>query len=664
MAAKKVSTNEKFTNSLINKIEENPHTEGLVIDIELLEKILMQAKHDYYNTDKQLISDKTYDILETILKERKPNSKVLTTIAAPIIDPDQAVKLPYFMGSMDKIKPGEKILTKWLADHPGSLHISEKLDGLSSLLIIEPNDKMILYKHGDKNEGQIITKLLDNINIGKLNKKEIKRILEKEKHIALRGEIIIKKDIYNDKYTKSYAFARGVVSGQVNNKNPDPNIVKDMQIIFYELICPSGLKFEDQFAKLEQLGVNVAKYNIYPSITESQLPEILMEFKKQSDYDIDGIILNDNTKPHKRVTSGFPKYAMAFKMPLDDQKAITKVINVEYNISKHGTLAPRIMYEPKTIKGAVHQYTSGFNLKYIIDNNIGPGTEIEIIKSGDVIPYIYRIIKSSDTPQMPPANLNWHWNATHVDAIVDDMESNQDVNSKKIVAFFATMKIAGVGEGNVAKLVNAGYNEVKTILELTPDVIAQIDGFQLKSATNLYNSVQKVISDSQPLERVMMASGVFAIGLGEKKFKMILDAIPDFLAKWKKDKITKDDIINIDGFSGKTADIFINGMPKFMEWMEIHPMIKLESINISKKSGDTTNNKFANMIVVFTGFRNDNMQQTIELGGGKVGSSISGKTTIIIAKDPNENSSKLSKAHELGIKIMSLDDFTKTYGPF
>ena len=102
--------------------------------------------------------------------------------------------------------------------------------------------------------------------------------------------------------------------------------------------------------------------------------------------------------------------------------------------------------------------------------------------------------------------------------------------------------VFGVGEGVVNKLVNAGYEEVKTILELTPDVIARIDGFQLKSATNVYNSIHKVIDSPQPLERVMMASNVFGLGLGEKKFKMILNSISHFFKTWQKGKITKEDV--------------------------------------------------------------------------------------------------------------------------
>ena len=672
--AKSVSSG-RVTKALITKLESKPHEEGLSTNLGLLEKVLLQAKEAYYNTDKPLFTDESYDILEKCLQERKPDSVLFKLTGAKIDDSHDKVKLKYYLGSLDKVKPGEKVLTKWLKEHTHkdgkkSILISEKLDGLSCLLIIEKEKgkekpKMFLYKHGDGNEGQEISSLLENINLGKLNIQVINKILEKADHIAIRGEIIMSKDMFNKKYTKTYPKARSLIAGIVNSKKPDANIVKDMEIVFYEYIAPDHLKYEDQFKMLEQIGVKTARYTIYDSIIESQLPEILIDYKKQSKYEIDGIILSDNTKPHNRVTSGNPSYAVAFKMPLDEQMANTVILNIEYNISKHGALNPRIMYKAIVIGGDTHQYTSGFNLKYIVDNKLGPGAEIQIIKSGDVIPYIYSIIKPAKEAQMPDKDIKWHWNETNVDAIVDNIEDNEDVNTKRIISFFEVMKIAGVGEGVVKKLVNAGYNEVKLILQMTPDIIAGIDGFQLKSATNVYNSIHKVIDIPQPIERYMMASNVFGLGLGEKKFKLIIDAIPNFLEKWKKNEVKRDHIMSIEGFSDKSSDIFINGMPKFIEWLGLYNMVKLENreekLKEKTKSGLPVSNKFSGMVVVFTGVRNVDMEKAIVEEGGTIGSGITGKTTLVIAKDISENSGKIKTAREKGIQLMNIEDFCKKY---
>jgi len=288
---------------------------------------------------------------------------------------------------------------------------------------------------------------------------------------------------------------------------------------------------------------------------------------------------------------------------------------------------------------------------------------LQIIKSGDVIPYIYKILTPSGEPQMPPASLAWHWNDTRVDAVLDNPGDSADVRLAKLVAFFKTMQVDGVGEGVLAKLVAGGYEELQAILALTPDRIAQVEGFQLKSATNIYSAIHKMLDKPQPLERVMTASGVFQIGLGEKKFKMILEAIPDFLAKYqaKNGEISQATITSIKGFSTTTADIFLEGMPRFISWLAIHSIIKIESSD-AKAADIPKGNKFAGMVVVFTGIRNADMERELTFYGGVVGSSISGKTTLLVAKDPAESSSKITKARDLGIQIIGYADFAKKYG--
>jgi DNA ligase (NAD+) len=261
---------------------------------------------------------------------------------------------------------------------------------------------------------------------------------------------------------------------------------------------------------------------------------------------------------------------------------------------------------------------------------------------------------------MPPSEIAWHWNNTQVDAILDNPEASIDVRLQKMVAFFKIMKIDGVGEGVVTKLIRGGYDDLQMILTITPDIISKVEGFQLKSATNIYNAIKKVIEKPQPLERVMTASGIFQIGLGEKKFKAILDAIPDFMAKYKNGKIGIQNITSISGFSDKTAGIFIDGMPRFLEWLTIHSMIKIDIEDIAKRD-IPKGNKFAGIVVVFTGVRNSNMEKVITDGGGVVGSSITGKTTLLVAKDPSENSSKIEKAKNAGIQIISYEQFSTDY---
>jgi DNA ligase (NAD+) len=677
----------KITAALIKRVEEDPHMHGLELPIKTLETLLAKAIDAYYNTDKPLMQDATYDTLFIILEERDPENPILKKVGAPV-NKDDKIKLPYYLGSLDKVKPNEKSLSKWLATHSRDILISDKIDGLSSLLIVslysdsnsnsdsksksksnngisKDGFKMTLYKHGDGVEGQDISHLLENIQIGSLVKSaitsHIKKTDNKQQHIALRGEIIIRNDIYSQKYNKIYPKARSLIAGIVNSKTPDPKIVEDMEIVFYELIYPCGYTFKEQFDLISHMGFKLANHRMVHTLEESQLPEILMEFKRASPYEIDGVVLDDSSRAWPRATKDNPEYAVAFKMQLEDQIATTRVINVEYNVSKHGTLAPRIEYEPVVIKGDTHKYTTGFNLKYIVDNRINKSTVVQIIKSGDVIPYIYKIISSSKEPLMPAADIKWHWNETRVDAVLDDPGASSDVRLAKLVAFFKIMQVDGVGEGVLAKLIAGGYEDLQSILHLTPDRIAQLEGFQLRSATNIYNAIHKMLDKPQPLERMLTASGVFQIGLGEKKFKIIIDAIPGFLTKYNSGHINHNSITSIKGFSNTTADIILEGMPRFISWLALHSIIKIESTDVKPEDLDK-GNKFAGMVVVFTGVRNAEMENDLVANGGTIGSSISGKTTLLVAKDLSENSSKMKKAHDLGIEIIGYTDFAKQYG--
>ena len=219
----------KFKKSFISELEENPHDEGLKLNKTQLEVIIKEASRLYYSSDQNLISDKTFDILQDILKEKDPNNELLKQIGSiePVIN---KVKLPYFMGSMDKVKPDSKELERYLSKYNGPYIVSEKLDGLSALLVIKINDSktdkvdlnMELFSRGSGDMGQNISKLVGYINIfNKINIKDFimkcfKNNLDK---VVVRGELIVSKENYNKKYSKKFNKARSLVSGMIQSKN-------------------------------------------------------------------------------------------------------------------------------------------------------------------------------------------------------------------------------------------------------------------------------------------------------------------------------------------------------------------------------------------------------------------------------------------------------------
>ena len=383
---------------------------------------------------------------------------------------------------------------------------------------------------------------------------------------------------------------------------------------------------------------------------------------------IDGIIISDSSKYYDRIIGKNPKHSVAFKMLLNEQLENTVVLDVEYNISKHGVFKPRVKFKPIYIGGDKIEYATGFHARYIKDNKIGEGAKIQIVKSGGVIPYIYNIVKPANIGIMPDGQ--WKWSENRLEAVLINKNDNMGLRLKRLIHFFETLKVIGLGKGVVERLFNAGYDDINKIIKLTPDMIANLEGFQLKSSTTLVNSIHKIIDNPIHLDKLMTASNCFDFGFGEKRFRLILDVFPNIVDDYKT--ITKENIINIDGFSSKTATIFIEKLPKFINWLQDHPLIKYyyrsknddyESKSKSKsKSNDFMKKRiFENQIVVMTGFTNDDLTEFIEKNGGKVMNQISGKTTMLICKDTSLKSSKITKAQTMGIPIIQVNTFINKY---
>lgn len=672
----------KLTKDFLSSLEEDPHTEGLELNIKQLEHIIKESSKYYYSTDKEIISDDTFDIIQDILKAKDPNNPALKKVGSDVAEIND-VKLPYYMGSMDKIKPDTKELTRYLGHYKGPYVISEKLDGLSGLLVINlENFKTTLYSRGGGDYGKDLSGIVPNINIlgangtndtkptmkdnlksfgtkaKNINAVEFKKkysIVESNpiKALVIRGEMIMKKKTFEAKYSKKYSKVRSMVAGAVKKQKPE--IIKDIDYTAYEIIEPV-MTADNQFKLLEHLGFNTAKNQIEKTQDTASLKKLLLKYKAESRYDIDGIIITDVSKKYPREVDKNPKHSVAFKMMLGDQTKETKVVNIEYNASKHGVLIPTVQYEQVIIGGDKFNYATGFSAKYIKDNVLGPGAVIRIVKSGDVIPYIYKIVKKAKEWQKPDSKIKWKWNSSNIHAELENMDDNTDVRLKRLIHFFNTIEIDGFGPGNVERLYNAGYDNVSKILKLTADTMAQMDGFQLKSAQKLHKSIHDKLDKPIDLYILMVASNAFGHGFGKRKIKPIIQTYPNIMTD--SSKITISNLKSLEGYNDTTATQFITGFKEFIKWTKRHPEVKYE-VKQTNKAVINTNGKMKDQVVVFTGIRDNDLEGKIVKEGGIIGSGVNGKTTMVVAKDVNASGSKLAKAKSLEIKIVSHDAVKK-----
>ena len=618
-----------------------------------LSEILVFAQNAYTNQH-PIMTDEQYDILQEYISEKFPKNKAIKNIGAPVAVDKMEVKLPYDMPSMDKIKPDTGALQKWKQKYSGPYILSAKLDGVSGLYYTEGQIPK-LYTRGDGKVGQDISHFIPYLKLPNI------------KQLAIRGEFIMKKEVFEKKYADKYRNPRNLVAGIINSKKIDQSKIQDVDFVAYEVIYPELLPSE-QMTLLKELDIDMVIYRQKSDITNDVLSEYLTKWRSSYKYEIDGIIVTDN-QIYPR-TGENPEHAFAFKMVLSDQIAEVKVRDVIWEPSKYGFLKPRVQIDPVMLGGVKIEYATGFNAKYIEDNKIGVGAIIKIVRSGDVIPHILEVVKPAESALMP--SVPWKWNKTHVDAIMDDFSANEVVIAKQIVSFFKELDVEGAGAGNIMKLVRAGYTTIPEIMEMSLEDFKTVPGFGPKTAQNLYTNMNAAVYEAN-LPILMVASGVFGQGFGVKKADSILQVYPDLFmdyldaqanidekepGDWFDEYIVK--VSNVYGMSKKTAEEFINQVPAFVEFMEkINEVGKLQYENPMAKL-DKSNPLFGKKIVM-TGFRDKDLIEEIKALGGEVSGSVSDKTFIVLVKNVDESTGKADEARKRGILLMTPKEFREKY---
>ena len=318
-------------------------------------------------------------------------------------------------------------------------------------------------------------------------------------------------------------------------------------------------------------------------------------------------------------------------------------------------MKPRLILEPTKLSGVTIKYVTAFNAKYVQDNNIGPNTIIKLVRSGDVIPHILQVVKSTKA-KMP--DIDYIWTDTKVDIIAK--KQSMDGLIQSLTFSVQKLKIKNVNEGIIKKLVEKDIKTIIDLLNMSEDFLLKIDGFKEKKANLVINSIQEALKTMTLLD-FMVASNTLGRGLGEKKIKKILDTYPNIIAEHKKDVYNK--ILNLEGFDEVTTKLFTNNLDDFIKLFNKLPS-KLQKQLLIIKEKKNVNNRFKDLKIVFSGFRNKEWEQTIEEGGGKVVSTVSKNTDILIAKKEdieNADNSKIKKALELKVEILTPEEFEKKY---
>ena len=567
---------------------------------------------------------------------------MLQQIGAPVTR--NKVELPFNMPSMDKIKPDTNILDKWKKKYNGPYVLSCKLDGVSGLYTTQGSTPK-LYTRGDGKIGQDISHLIPYLKLPKV------------KDIVVRGEFIIKKQTFDQKYKHSFANPRNMVSGIINSKQVDKKI-HDLDFIAYEMIVPS-LKPSSQMKKLEELSFQVVQNVVQKDVTNEYLSSVLVDWRTNYMYEIDGIIVGDDHIYPR--TDKNPEHAFAFKMVISDQVAEAKVVDVEWNISKTGYLKPRVEIEPIRLGGVTIKHATGFNGNFIESNKIGIGAIIEIIRSGDVIPYIKSVITPAETAKMP--NIPYKWTTTNIDIMIDNMDTNEVLQEKRIVNFFTTLEVENLSSGNVKRIMKAGYDTIPKILRMSKQDFGKVEGFKEKMAEKVYTSIQTKINQAS-LVQIMVASNMLGRGLGEKKLSPIMNTFPDILTSSESNESKIAKLQTIPGIGKENANSFVANIGAFMQFLkdvQLESKLQQKRASPSPKQNVNTSHPLYNQKVVMTKVRDAEIIAALKENGGELVDNVKKGILAVVTKNTQDVSNKIIKAKEMNIPIMSVEDFKKTY---
>ena len=589
---------------------------------------LRTAAAAYYNGGESSLDDDTYDALVERLKELDPQNPFLKEIGAP--PTEGAVTLPHPMPSLDKIKPGQDTLKRFLGlGH--ALVLSEKLDGLSALWL--PGARR-LYLRGDGIVGQDISHLVP------LGVQGLRPAGLSGTAVAVRGELVVPRATIQ-------TLARSWVNGVIHQKVPVHTDVQRVHFVAYDLLEPKGLTRSQAFTWLTNQGYELPWYRVVPVATEDGLAAALKARRTESAYDTDGIVVAYDREPVRPAAGKNPKDAVAFKMPLAEQSAITTLEEILWKPSAQGFLIPTLRFQPVEIGGARIEFCTGHNARTVVEKGLGPNATVRVRRSGDVIPTLDAVIAAAaGGAAMPPAG-TWEWDSTETHIRATTATDAQVV--AQLQHFFKILGVPSMGPSNCEALVKAGLKGPAAIAAASPERLGQILG--PKTGAALYANLRTSAANATEIT-LMTASSSMPRGVGESKLKSLFEAYPDW-TQWGRIPMNPP-----TGWTVGPLTTYLAELPKYRAWRET------EMGWVQRTSAPTQAKKpIAVGILCFTGFREKDLEARAVNTGFTVAAALSSKVNYLITPDPPKQAGaeKLAKAKANGTAILTRSEFIEKF---
>jgi len=647
---------------------------------ELIE-VLDKAAKAYYAESAEIMSnaeyDELYDELENLEKEtgivlagsltKKVGYEVLSSL------PKKAHKEPRL--SLAKTKEVAE-LESFLGDKEGIL--MWKLDGLTIVLTYENGELVEALTRGNGEIGEVVTenaRFFENIPL----------VIPYKGSLMVRGEAIIKYSDFNrinDEITdvaEKYKNPRNLCSGSVRQLSTEVTASRNINFIVYEDL-EGGEKFKtrvEELNYLESLGFTVVDH---PLVTRDSLEAEVRTYEKRiKSYDIpsDGLVLQFNDIAYGNSlgkTAKFPRHSIAFKWK--DETAETILREIEWSASRTGLINPIAIFDPVELEGTTVTRASVHNVSIMRGLKLGVGDKIKVYKANMIIPQILENLTGSDAEEVPEfcPVCGGKTELKDEEGVQTLYCTNPDCMAKKIklLTHFVSrdaMNIAGLSEMTLEKFVGENMiHELSDVFKLSGhrEKIVSLEGFGEKSYNNLIESIDKARETTAV--RVLYSLGIANIGLATAKLICrFFDNDIERITKAKPDELTQ-----IDGVGEVMAGVFADYFNKdenlrTLEHLLLEVHIENAEANANDEGSSEGSNTISGLTFVVTGdvekFKNRReLSDFIESKGGKVTGSVTGKTDYLINNDLTSNSGKNKKAKELGIKIISENEFLEFVG--
>lgn len=639
-----------------------------------LSRILKEASRAYYAEDTEIMSNFEYDRLYDELEElEKKTGIILSGSPTQEVGYEASDALPKVrhdspMLSLGKTKSREE-LRDWLSGHEGLL--SWKLDGLTVVMSYDEGKLARAVTRGNGEIGEDVTQNAVHF----LN---VPLTIPFKGPLVLRGEAIITYSDFNninDEIPESegrYKNPRNLCSGSVRQLDSRITAARRVRFMAFSLVSAEGADFEDsrekQFLFLKEQGFDVVPY---VRVTESDILDRISEFESrtaESDLPSDGLVLTYDEIAYSESlgsTAKFPRSSIAFKW--QDENAETVLRSVEWNTSRTGLINPVAVFDPVELEGTTVTRASVHNLSVIEELGLGIGDRILVYKANMIIPQISEDLDKRGDIEVPETCPSCG-SKTSVRQIKEGrfLEcTDPDCPARRIKSFvlFVTrdaMNIEGLSEMTLEKLTGQGMiHSFADIYRLDRfrDRIAGMEGFGSKSCENLLNNIER--SRDTTADRVLYAIGIPGVGLSTSR--LMLRAMDDDIDRIRH--ATEEELSRIDGIGGVIAGnvaAFFRDEKNNRELDELLSELRIE------KSAPAASSELQGLTFVITGslerFRSrSELKKLLEDRGAKVAGSVSGSTTCLINNDAASGSAKNKKAKELGIPVMTEEDFLKKY---